>query len=209
MRLWTIQGIEIYNQLKREGIAYCTKPEWGDDPTFIYGYNWMAQQMRQRIGEPPIEGIEYPMWAWFQYDSHKKRKPPRSPYDIPEGISAYMEIEMPEKDVLLSDFSAWHAVLNQWPIDDWKEIDRVIERLVKNAGRDLEYKEYPQELRDRIEKTWEEIFNLNRRDADVGRRHKKNRSIQATFWVLKPEYIVSVEFLKREEDVVKRLLDYE
>ena len=42
--------------------AYCNKPEWGYDPTFIYGYNWMAQQMRQRIGEPPIEGIEYPMY---------------------------------------------------------------------------------------------------------------------------------------------------
>lgn len=26
MRLWTIQGIEIYEQLQRDGVAYCTKP---------------------------------------------------------------------------------------------------------------------------------------------------------------------------------------
>ena len=206
MRLWTIQGIEIYEQLIREGIAYCTKPYWGEEPDFIYAYQWMAQQMRQRIGEPPIDGIEYPMWAWYQYDSVKKRQPPRSPDTLPEGISAYMEIEVPDKDVLLSGFSVWHAVLNQCPIDDWKEIDKVVDGLKKEVGRELDYNEYPQQLRDRIEKTWEEIFNLDRRDANVGRRHKKNRSIQAAFWVLKQEYLVSVEFFKREDNVIRTIL---
>ena len=205
MRLWTIQGIEIYNQLERDGIAYCTKPDWGDEPMFVYGYKWMAGQMRQRIGEPPIEGIEYPMWAWYQYESAKKRKPIRSPRDVSEGISAYMEIEVPEKDVLLSDFSMWETVLSQWPIDDWKRIYKEIDRLDKEAGRTLPYNEYPQQLRERIEKSWDEIFNLDRRDADVGRRHKRNRCIQATFWALKKEYIISVEFLKREGNVVKTI----
>ena len=108
MRLWTFQGIEIYEQLKREGIAYCTKPEWGDDDHFVYAYHWMANQMRKRIGEPPIKGIEYPMWAWYQYDSAKRNKPPRSPFETPEGLSVYMEIELPDIEVLLSDFNAWH-----------------------------------------------------------------------------------------------------
>ena len=31
MRLWTIQGIEIYEQLQRDGMAYCTIPAWSDD----------------------------------------------------------------------------------------------------------------------------------------------------------------------------------
>ena len=26
MRLWTIQRIEIYEQLQRDGMTYCTKP---------------------------------------------------------------------------------------------------------------------------------------------------------------------------------------
>ncbi|MBO4821545.1 MAG: DUF3841 domain-containing protein [Prevotella sp.] len=209
MRLWTIQGIEIYEQLKRDGIAYCTKPYWGDEPIFMYAYQWMAKQMRQRIGEPPIDGIEYPIWAWYQYDSAKKRKPPRSLDNIPEGMSAYMEIEVPDNEVLLSGFSVWHAVLNQCPIDDWKAIDKVEERLEKEAGRKLDYNEYPPQFRDRIEKTWEEIFNLDRRDANIGRRHKRNRSIQATFWMLKQEYIVSVEILKREGDVIKTIHLYD
>lgn len=85
MRLWTIQGIEIYEQLERDGVTYCTKPSWGVDDKFMYGYHWMAEQMRKRIGEPPIDGIEYPMWAWYQYDSAKKKKPPRNDCVCPFG----------------------------------------------------------------------------------------------------------------------------
>ena len=43
----------------------------------------------------------------------------------------------------------------------------------------------------------------NRRDKTVGRTHKRTRSIQATFWALYPENIVSVEFLERKGDIVK------
>jgi hypothetical protein len=96
MRLWTIQGIEIYEQLQRDGMAYCTKPAWSDDEKFMKAYHWMADQMRQRIGEPPIKDIKYPMWAWYQYNSAKSNKPPRSYLDIQEGISAYMEIDFPD-----------------------------------------------------------------------------------------------------------------
>ena len=47
------------------------------------------------------------------------------------------------------------------------------------------------------------IFDLDRRDKEVGRTHKRNRSIQATFWMLKSEHIVSVEILERKGEVVK------
>lgn len=203
MRLWTIQGIEIYKQIKSNGYAYCSNPSWGDEPCFMYAYRWMAQQMRQRIGEPPIKEIEYPIWAWYQYDSSKKRKPPRSTVNVPEGLSAYMEIEMPDNDVLLSDFDSWSSVLNQGPIDDWKRIYKTIDALEKEEGRYLQYGDYPQNIRDRIEKSWETIFDLNRRDDIVGKKHKRNRSIQATFWILKKEHIVSVECLKREDDLIR------
>lgn len=79
----------------------------------------------------------------------------------------------------------------------------------KESGRRLRYEEYPQNLCDRIEKSWEALFDLDRRDNVVGRRHKRNRSIQATFWILKQEYIVSAEILKREGDVIKTISSYE
>lgn len=89
MRLWTIQGIAIYEQLQREGVAYCTKPVMGDMPIFVRAYHWMAEQMRKRIGEPPVKGIEYPMWAWYQYNSAKDKKPRRSPKDMQNGVNVY------------------------------------------------------------------------------------------------------------------------
>lgn len=205
MRLWTIQGIEIYEQLQRDGVAYCIKPSFPDDkPIILHAYHWMAEQMRRRIGEPPIKGIEYPLWAWYQYNSAKANKPLRSIHDVSEGVSAYMEIEIPEQDVLLSEFSNWHAVLNEAPIDNWKKISKKTDLLDKEAGRMLAFKEYPLKLQKEIEKSWEAIFDINRRDKEVGRTHKHNRSIQATFWVLKPEHIVSVEFLERKGNVLKR-----
>lgn len=205
MRLWTIQGIEIYEQLIRDGVAYCTKPLWGDMDDFMFAYHWMTIQMRKRIGDPPIDGMEYPMWAWYQYDSAKKNKPPRSPFDVKEGISAYMEIEVPDKKVLFSDFSNWHSVLNQWALNNWKSIDKKTDLLEKIAGRRLDFNEYPEDIKKEIEQSWEAIFDLDRRDKEVGRTHKRNRSIQATFWALYPENVVSVEFLERKGNIVKSI----
>lgn len=205
MRLWTIQGIEIYEQMQRDGVAFCTKPEWSDDEKFMKAYRWMVEQMKQRIGEPPINDIKYPIWAWCQYKSAKSKKPPRSYLDIQEGLSAYMEIEIPDNEVLLSDFMNWHNVLSQIPLTDWKKINKKTDLLEKEAGKSLRFKDYPVEIQKEIEKTWDAIFDLNRRDKEVGRTHKRNRSIQATFWMLKPEHIISVEFLERKGDVVKRI----
>ena len=205
MRLWTIQGIEIYHQLQSEGIAYCTKPSWGDDAEFMRAYRWMSAQMKQRIGEPPIEGIEFPIWAWYQYESAKKKRPLRSPLDISEGVSAYMEIEVPDNDVLLSSFTNWHCALNGYPLDNWKQIERKTDQLDKAAGERLEFNEYPAEIQREIEASWEPIFDLDRRDRNVGRTHRRNRSIQATFWMLRQEYLRSVEFLERKGNVVKQI----
>ena len=203
MRLWTIQGIEIYDQLVRDGVTYCTKPSWDHDDHFMYAYHWIAEQMRKRIGEPPIDGIEYPLWAWYQYDSAKKKKPLRSPLNVGEGVSAYMEIEIPENKVLLSDFDEWHLPLNQGPMRNWKNIWKKMNLLDKIADRSLDFMEYPLELRQEIENSWEGIFDLDIRGKGI--KHKRNRSIQATFWALYPKNIVSVEFLERNGDVIKQI----
>lgn len=145
------------------------------------------------------------MWAWYQYNSAKSRKPLRSWLDIQEGVSAYMEIEIPDNEVLLSDFCNWHNVLNQYPLTNWKRISKKIDLLEKEDGKSLDFDDYPVEIQKEIEQSWEAIFDLERRDKEVGRTHKRNRSIQATFWMLKPENVISVEFLERKGEVVKSI----
>ncbi len=71
MKLWTSQTIEFYNELIRNGIAYCTKiSPIAQDCTIAY--QWTAEQMKKRIGEPPMSEIMLPVWAWYQYNSQKK-----------------------------------------------------------------------------------------------------------------------------------------
>ena len=73
MRLWTIQGIAIYEQMVNEGIAFCTTPSWSDDDYFMYAYHWMAEQMRKRIGEPPVDDILLAVsWREIARDYMKK-----------------------------------------------------------------------------------------------------------------------------------------
>ena len=77
MRLWTSQTIEFYNELMEKGIAYCTRvSEFAQENDFAY--QWMTQQMKKRIGEPPLSEIKLPVWAWYQYESKKRNKPPLS-----------------------------------------------------------------------------------------------------------------------------------
>ena len=204
MRLWTSQTIEFYNELMEKGIAYCTRvSEFAQENDFAY--RWIAEQTRKRIGEPPMPEIKLPVWAWYQYDSAKSNKPPKSPRNIQEGVSAYMEIELPDNEVVLSEYNNWHAVLNLCPLTNWKRIGKKTDLLDKKAGRLLDFNEYPIEIQKEIENSWEAIFDLDRRDKDVGRKHKRNRSIQATFWMLKLEHIISIEFLERKGNVVKRI----
>ena len=121
---WTSVDVERYDNGKIKSATFLSPAYYpmGDDPIFARAYHWMAEQMRIRIGEPPIKGIEYPMWAWYQYNSAKDNKPPRSSKNMKDGVNVYMEIEIPDNEVLLSDYGSWHAPLNEGPIDDWKRI---------------------------------------------------------------------------------------
>ena len=104
---------------------------------------------------------------------------------------------------MLSDFEEWHLPLNQGPMRNWRKIYKKIDLQEKIAGRSLDFMEYPQDLRQEIEDSWEGIFDLDIRGKGI--KHKRNRSIQATFWALYPENIVSVEFLERNGDVIKQI----
>ena len=78
------------------------------------------------------------------------------------------------------------------------KLDKKTDLLEKETGRRLDFQDYPIEIQEEIVKSWDAVFDINRRDKEVmGRTHKKNRSIQATFWMLRPEYVQSVEFLER------------
>ena len=90
MKVYTIQTVDFYNELLLNGVVYCTREShWCQDCRVQY--DWMANQMRKRIGEPPFPEIKYPVWVWLQYNSRKDPVPPMTPKDIhPEENEAVM-----------------------------------------------------------------------------------------------------------------------
>ena len=150
-------------------------------------YDWLVRQMKQRIGPPP-EQVTYPVWAIYQQDD-KRRKPDlrRERWEVGcDGERfACIEIEIPDRDVLLSDFDAWCMLLSDFLISDTEQEDRCLEAQYEALS--------PSEKRRMKEKNRERVFNLSPLNNGWARR---GYEIQATFWELRLEQVRDVRFFR-------------
>ena len=186
MRLWTSQRIGFYKDVIDNGIAYCDRISYWAR-LYDIAYKWMAEQMRLRVGEPPLPQITLPVWAWYQYSSRKKNKPPLSPINKDhDGREMMMEIEVPDDEVLLSDFDLWMHPLNGWDIISDKRLRKKVEEHFFT-----DFTEKPKEIQQLIKDSWVRVFELKTIDKYYAPQPMKNRSIQATLWCVKKEYLIS------------------
>lgn len=197
MIIWTQQRLEFWEELNRNGVAYCTCQSWLYRE-YGFAYDWLAEQMRQRLGEPPHPDIRLPLWGWVQYGCYKSKKPKFRPNNVDNKPIAevFIEAEIPDEMLLQSNFNlwAWHC-LNGWQIGD-EQLQRDIDAYnSKNGIKDgADFMNYPQELKERIANSWQHIFDLNYRNPRYHNRPKRNTPIQATFWSLRREWVRSVRF---------------
>lgn len=192
MLLWTIQPEEIWNIILKEGVYRCD-PEKCEflqereeklDPKFTPAYSWLADQMDKRVGKRP-EGVQFPVWAWYQYNC--KRKPDLRRERWENGYDgerfACIELEIPDKLVLLSDFHMWHFVLNRWPISDTEEESNRLDSFLDNVEQD--------KAEAFLRQNWERVFDITPFKNEWTSR---GEDIQATFWELKYEYVKRARF---------------
>jgi hypothetical protein len=191
MKIWTTQAKEFYDLLMEQGYAYCLHICETAEEGWKYPYDWMVEQMRKRIGEPPLPEIKYPVWAWYQYGSGKHRKPElcrdtMSCGECPSGIEVMMELDVPDNEVLLSDFDLWHVPLNHscYLVEPKS---RRLKKMLKRQGRKHLY-EFPEDLQAMVRKSWEKIFDLR-----LNHKSSYNKYIQGTLWWVKKEWLVSTE----------------
>lgn len=177
MRLWTIQHRDAYENMLVSGslraderYLFC-----GDD--FRYAYNWIAVQMRERVGEPP-EGVKYPVWAWYQWEGVRRRPDMRGLHRCysPKGTQiVLLTVDVPDKLVLLSDFDLWSVVLT----NNYLAVD------------ETDYENFCGDQKE-IEQSWKRVFEI---DTDFEYyTSPKNKSIQATMWEIRAEWIKNAEF---------------
>ena len=70
--LWTIQDEAAFEVFQKTGVLRADPNHLIFDGEFKDAYDWMASQMRQRIGPAPA-GVQYPVWAWYQWEGKRKR----------------------------------------------------------------------------------------------------------------------------------------
>lgn len=137
IRLYTIQHETAYLNLIKTGVLNVTD-ESLIDPDFLLAYKWLVGQMAKRIEN--FSG-HYPIWAWTKRGYHTNVKEWTTPNPL-----VFLAVDVPVNRVLLSDFSAWHFVLNGWYLSKSEE--------------DLEKDLSPLQIfsKEEKEKSWELIF---------------------------------------------------
>lgn len=88
-------------------------------PDFEEAYRWMMRQMSSRL---PAYGGGYPVWLWPE-----KPDWTNGSFGDPKRL-ALLEVRLPLHRVLYSDFQAWHAVLNRFPVlaHEQERIDMIV-----------------------------------------------------------------------------------
>ena len=147
----------------------------------------MAKQLEQRVGAPP-EGVKYPLWAWHttygNYQSPDLRKSMFRKYEDPRVC---IELDIPDDQVLLSDYDAWQEVLN----------DEYIDYSFYKEEYDIERARYealtPEEQQKLKVESWDRVFGIMPYKTNWRRI---GFFVQACFWEIRPEYIKSVRNLR-------------
>lgn len=182
MKLWTIQPKEVLEIVERKGVFYNSKERSDNWADFKNAYLWMVEEMTKRNILAP-ENCDLPLWAWHTTDWH---------HDCPDfeymnysnnGNQVCLEVEVPDEEVLLSDYDTWHYVLNNMYFEDskteeeWEKFRAEFELLDSDSKRRVTIK------------SWQKVFNTR---AEKTEWYSVGRNIQATFWKLKKDYIVKV-----------------
>jgi len=198
MRLWTIQHFQAYNKLLETGVLRANENYCDNDSRFAY--DWMAEKMKYNGLVLPI-GVNYPIWAWYKFEGKYKRRDMRERGYSNRGEKiVQLTIEVDDKDILLSDFDLFHYVLNYWylPVDVKDQKNFEMEYSDLGFGwNDLQnfniQTQIMKDIRTKIEKSWDRIFDLEREDENLIYGSNCNKSIQVTFWELKLEQVIKSE----------------
>ena len=185
VRLWTLQPILVWEELRQHGSLYVDPVHHSDVDDFQKkAYEWLREQTAQRI--PGYRG-HYPWWANdFKLDLRSQRKA----FGKPGERYVRLELAVPQEQVLLSAYGAWHCVLNRWYLpyatdpDGWDQESAAWEAELTVQGIDRWSSALPEPYHSRMVASWNRIF-----DADDLR---ETNTIQATFERLALENVVTV-----------------
>lgn len=186
MRLYTVQPLEVVEEIKRNGYFVCSKEKSINYKDFYNAYNWISQEMLNRKILPFKENT-LPVWAWYLYDGVNKLDLRRAGLGETGEKCCCLTLEVPDNMALLSDYNAWHFVLNNSWLDKSRN-EKEFEQLHDwYDGLDV-----PTRERLKLD-SWQRVFDVSPYKDDWTSR---GYYVQATFWVITRDMIVEERIFK-------------
>lgn len=204
MKLYSIQPLLVYEHLLT-GASWTANPFAGEEPAddvFLRAYDWLAGQMRSYGRHPEDRATQYPVWAWYWWAGLTRPKPDLRTASLRNwgngGPNVLLTLDIPEDRVVLTDFDAWHWVLNYWYLGQSAEAE-AFEARCEAVGPSY-YREKPlanADLHNELQASWRHIFDVETAGRLLEIAPSKN-CVQGTFWELHPGDVVDVvQFSKK------------
>jgi Domain of unknown function (DUF3841) len=144
--LWTIQALGAWEQFRRDRVLQGNRDYV--DPEFDFAYQFMVREMARRN---PEWGGGYPIWAWTEKPDLSREG------HLPKGTAGVcLTMVIADNQVLLSDFMAWHCVLNGSFLALSEAENREWERL----GCTAHYLTLDTDRKRMVEESWRRIFEF-------------------------------------------------
>lgn len=205
MILWTVQDERVLHKLG-QGSPYTVDddhimfPE-NEHDNCNHAYRWMVKQMTARIGPPP-DGTHYPIWAWYKCQGRPDGKPDMRSWRAEEDAThvVRLKLDVPDWDVLLTDFDDWNCALNYWYLPRNMADQEAFDKMVKLSGHKwfdvgdmTKTSPHLEKARRILERSWDRMIGVREAESQYCDLPWKFRTIQATFWQIKPEYVISAK----------------
>lgn len=113
MQLYSVQSASHWREAKIKGLLTGGATIHHVDPAWRHAYEWMRLQMKAKLGW--VSG-DYPVWAWM-WERMKEFKPDTRWGEVGQEM-VLLGFGVPTERVLLSDFLAWHVILNNDTISE-------------------------------------------------------------------------------------------
>ena len=194
MKIITVQPKQVGKKLMKGETVYPNDREIvkfhtnGFDDGFLTAYHFMIQNMYKKNIKGKGHSL-FPFWGWSKFAGKnipELTKKDKKKLDFKKRKDCLITFSIDPRDILLSEFDSWNVVINNKFLNtatNDADYDK-IEAIFNSLNPEVQY----------IEKinSWNKIFDLSLFNNDyIGHAEY----VQGTFWEIRPENVISVEFV--------------
>lgn len=203
MKIYTFQPTFIWEVIQQDGFYHpfdlfekneILKEDLSLNWGLTHSYLWLKEKMLEK-GVIYKHYHQHLIWGWAQWYGNKKKPDKRysSVFSFSNEPFVMMELDIDSSRVSLTDYDAWHYVLNYLYIGGKKESDSFSEKFNYYQENPLSDPKADKELKD----TWDHIFDLDK-ICSLLQYPKEQQSIQATFFEIFLEDVKKVHYFENK-----------